>query len=203
MSRRRMANVLTLASLAVFVALVALRVRGQWTADAFTRNGRRQSGREATTYERGFWLSRGGVYWWSRTVRGVYESEEDAALVVRVAAEPASAHDTRPAFRARVAPGSIWSRLGFSLTRSEGLLLTGSSPESGVVRPVSGADSSITITTPLWPAMALFAFLPTARAVRAYRHARRRKPGYCRACGYDLRATPQRCPECGQAASVA
>lgn len=50
------------------------------------------------------------------------------------------------------------------------------------------------VTLPLWLVCVLTAVLPTVRLCR-----RRRgfSPGLCRSCGYDLRATPCRCPECG------
>src|SRR4051794_181011 len=46
----------------------------------------------------------------------------------------------------------------------------------------------------------LFAILPLAASMRLARRRRRAKrlnAGHCIACGYDLRASPDRCPECG------
>jgi hypothetical protein len=55
---------------------------------------------------------------------------------------------------------------------------------------------------PCWAAALLFGLLPARRAfavARTRRAARRARAGRCIQCGYDLRATPERCPECGAA----
>ena len=67
---------------------------------------------------------------------------------------------------------------------------------------VARADGSgrVVLTVPLWSLAALFAAYPFARITLWFgnmRRRRRRASGLCSACGYDLRATPDRCPECG------
>ena len=50
---------------------------------------------------------------------------------------------------------------------------------------------------PLAALSALFALRPAYWLLTRTRRGRRRDATHCRQCGYDLRATPDRCPECG------
>jgi hypothetical protein len=58
-------------------------------------------------------------------------------------------------------------------------------------------DEYWTLSLPAWFVMLLCAILPAIWFGRQRRSARRRHQGLCPTCGYDLRATPDRCPECG------
>ena len=53
---------------------------------------------------------------------------------------------------------------------------------------------------PYWAVASILLVLPGRQALVCLRRWRRPLPGCCPRCGYDLRATPDRCPECGTAA---
>jgi hypothetical protein len=55
--------------------------------------------------------------------------------------------------------------------------------------------------TPYWSVITALSILPAIRLVQWWSAKKRRTPaGICHHCGYDMRATPGRCPECGKAA---
>jgi hypothetical protein len=62
-----------------------------------------------------------------------------------------------------------------------------------------GWDYRWTFTLPYWLLTLIFSLQPIRSAVVGCRSWLRSKRdvAFCRKCGYDLRATPDRCPECG------
>ena len=55
---------------------------------------------------------------------------------------------------------------------------------------------------PMWGLIVLASISPLFW-LRSHRKRKRHRPGFCRSCGYDLRVTPGRCPECGRGDTVA
>jgi len=81
---------------------------------------------------------------------------------------------------------TLWKHLGFHLQTDRSMSLPGRSDE--VWRTVVVPDWFIMLVAIPGPLMAL----------RRWRlRVRGRKEGRCLVCGYDLRASPDRCPECG------
>jgi hypothetical protein len=67
-----------------------------------------------------------------------------------------------------------------------------------VARSARGVTAPIyVLMLPLWSLALLLALAPGAWIYRAQSRRRRDRTGLCLVCGYDLRATPDRCPECG------
>jgi len=81
-------------------------------------------------------------------------------------------------------------------------------PDAGDVQWVRGGFRYLRITSdgmrrwnlvvPFWVLGILFAAPPGLWWRGRMKVRRRRRLGLCASCGYDLRATPGRCPECGK-----
>ena len=57
------------------------------------------------------------------------------------------------------------------------------------------------VEAPAWLFAAIFGSVPAWRLLVMRRERARKKGNLCEHCGYDLRATPAKCPECGRVVS--
>lgn len=87
-------------------------------------------------------------------------------------------------------PTDTWSGLGFGWKRLQ---------FTGDPAPKPGAFEC---RVPWWFLLLVFLTFPAVTFRALWRARRRQRVGLCSSCGYDMRATPNRCPECGKAAAA-
>ena len=93
--------------------------------------------------------------------------------------------------RWRWSDNSVWQRWGFHY-----------SINTTLIARHRGKVSEGKLYSPVWLPAGVLAVMPSLWFRRTYvRYWRKRRLGrcLCPACGYDLRASPERCPECGGA----
>jgi len=179
---RRLLNLLMVLSLLMCAAVVALWVRSYWVSDAVFLGTK--------SVERG-----------AHSVSGTLALVENGMPNLRprpgLRRERSDSRGSSPWVDA--SPLSLPNRAGFGY-RETGL-------PAGHFRLPGGTDIFVPpvitgrmVLVPLWLPVVLFALLPAARLYRRVRP--RYHAGRCQRCGYDLRASPGRCPECGATASV-
>jgi hypothetical protein len=158
-------------SLVLCLATGVAIIRSQFVADTFYKQTWDQVPQRFFT--RAVYLNKGrlsGELFWI--------DQADPAL--RLSAGGSWKHDSKPAAD-RPHLGSYWGYIkhGHEFRAANGL----HHQWMGAIR--------------LWPVATVLAVLPAIWTLRFLRRCRRQRLGICLACGYDLRATPGRCPECG------
>ena len=96
-----------------------------------------------------------------------------------------------------------WQHVGIDFMYREGIVAMHVPDGAGNAKLVVSRvpTPNWTLHVPYWMPLTLLAIPALPLGVRRWKAHRHVRPGLCPSCGYDLRATPDRCPECGRAAS--
>ena len=178
-------TVCAIASLALCVAACTFWVRNLRVTDRYTFDVLDDQGR---------WVRRLSVTsWWGSLV--LEDAEPDVAVarpepglsVVRHTSWPGDPQ-TPP-----VDPTQVGLTMGFGAGAFRFVIR----PDvGGRTVPTVGGTARVLLVP--WYAVILLTIVPPLLWFRSvYRTGRRQRLGQCLHCGYDLRATPGRCPECG------
>ena len=148
---------------------------------------------------------------WQRLEQGTYPDNHAVELFVTDGSLALDfiARDTFWLSTIQLSPPDWWDRRGLYAGAEPARPISSFSPPDAFTRfgvhlhherhPVGARRITLQQTTfalPLWLLFLLTATLPTLALIR-HRRRHRDPSNQCPACSYDLRATPNRCPECG------
>jgi hypothetical protein len=169
--KRRLFNLATGVSLIVTVVAVVELVRSQFRSDTLSYGtvtwSPDESGVLVVRYFGSYWGSIGVSRLTIRYVRQPLGSRDAASLGWRYESQ-------------------VQSQKGLAFNRFEW----------HTYNP-GGVDTIERLSLPWWCVAVAGSLLPAWAGLRTYRIRRRSKLSCCLTCGRDLRATPDRCPECG------
>lgn len=178
--KRRLFSIFSVLSLLGFIAVVSLWVRSYWIADLWFEKTELPAQVVGYLKAGSAW----GHVFYSTSLSPDSEYRRAHASEIRV-----SVFRYRP-FASRGLYQLLMRETGFAGFWCE-----------RITKPHQAATiSRIEVFVPYWAVAMPFAVLPAAWLLRWRRERRRRKRirnGFCGACGYDLRANKERCPECG------
>lgn len=188
--RARLFNLATVISLLLCAAIALLWLRSYWVSDDWSRDAYGlDSGR---VFHKALLIRSGGGG--LAVARKVYTNSAPS-VVSRYVPAPAGWLDVTWSSNPSVnypAGGPLLPTMSWSSRSGFGLFVD-RQRSSGYF-----GESGFALVVPDWSLLAAASTLPFVWLIRRGLAIRQKAmEGRCRRCGYDLRATPDRCPECG------